>query len=97
MNGVREESGLRMDLQRKERMWEGIGCRKKGEEDEWSRREADCGWIRREMSKNGRLLGAGRREGSRWNASGVRAECERICREKSKIEGCYNAVGARGQ
>ena len=62
MNGVGGESGLRTDLQRKEQMWEVMGCRKNGkEEDEWRRGEADCERIRREKSKNGISLGAGRR------------------------------------
>ena len=76
MNGIGGEGGLRTDPQRKERRWEVVGCRKNGkEEDEWRRGEADCGRIRREKSKNGRSLGAGRREGSRWKASGGGADC----------------------
>ena len=75
-----------------------MGFRKNGkEEDEWRRGEADCGRIRRGKSKNGRSLGAGRREGSRWMASGGGADCGRIRRERCKNEGCCNAVGARGQ
>ena len=98
MNGVGGESGLRTDPQRKEQKWEVMGCRKYGkEEDEWRRGEEDCGRIRREKSKNGRLLGAVRREGSRWMASGGGADCGLIRSERSKKEGCCNAVGARGQ
>ena len=75
-----------------------MGCRKNGKkEDEWRQGEADCGRIRREKSKNGRSLGAGRRVGSRWMASGGGADCGRMRRERSKNEGCCNAVGARGQ
>ena len=71
MNAVGGEGGLLTDPQRKERKWEVVGCRKNGkEEDEWCRGEADCGRIRREKSKNRWSLGAGRREGSRWMASG---------------------------
>ena len=98
MNGVGGEGGLRMDPQRKERKWEVVGCRKNGKvEDEWCWGEADCGRIRRGKSKNGRSLGAGRREGGRWMAPGGGTHCGRIRREKSKNEGCCNAVGAIAQ
>ena len=98
MNGVGGESGLRTDPQRKEQKCEVMGCKKKSKEEyEWGRGEADSGRIRSEKSKNGRSLGVGSREGSRWMASGGGADCGRIRREKSKNKGCCNTVGARGQ
>ena len=86
--GVGGESGLRRDPQRKELEWEVMGCRKNGKaEDKWRRWEADCRRIHREKSKNGRSLGAGRREGSRWMASGGERTADGSAEKGAKIRG----------
>ena len=55
---------------------------------------ADCGRIRKEKRKNGRLWDEGKTVRKKMNGVGVFADCGRIRKEKSKTGG-YREKGKR--